>query len=138
MSGSNAMSITNVYTESAPQCIITWYIILISFLLHVLSQLVCILDQELLILAEHPNVSPVFSGVRVAWSLVFCAVLCRSLFVHFLWQYCCLSFLDLRILIIPLVSSNSSYDNSIIHTFVKADVLSVLICVLYLGEGDYS
>ena len=36
---------------------------------------------------------------------------CRSLFVlfsFFVWPLCCLSFFDLRILIIPLVSSNSS------------------------------
>ena len=55
----------------------------------------------------------VFSGVRVAPSLVFCVVLCRSLFVllsFFIWPLCCL-FCDIyvQILITPLVSSNSSY-----------------------------
>jgi hypothetical protein len=37
---------------------------------------------------------------------------CRSLFVllySFFWPLCCLFFFDLRILITPLVSSNSSY-----------------------------
>jgi hypothetical protein len=37
---------------------------------------------------------------------------CRSLFVllyFFFWPLCCLSFFDIRILITPLVSSNSSY-----------------------------
>jgi hypothetical protein len=37
---------------------------------------------------------------------------CRSLFVllhFFFWPLCCLFFFDIRILITPLVSSNSSY-----------------------------
>jgi len=37
---------------------------------------------------------------------------CRSLFVLlylFFWPLCCLFFFDIRILITPLVSSNSSY-----------------------------
>ena len=37
---------------------------------------------------------------------------CRSLFVplyFFLWSLCCLSFVDMRILILPLVSSNSFF-----------------------------
>ena len=41
---------------------------------------------------------------------------CRSLFVPlslFLWPLCCLSFFDLRILITPLVYSNSSYHSEI-------------------------
>jgi len=49
-----------------------------------------------------------FQWVRVARSLVFCVVLCRSLFVFlclYVWLLCCLSFFDLRILIIYLVSS---------------------------------
>ena len=56
----------------------------------------------------------VFSGVFVIRSLVSCVMFCRSLFVlffffsFFLWPLCCLSFVALRILITPLVSSNSS------------------------------
>jgi hypothetical protein len=41
----------------------------------------------------------------------FMCIFCRSLFVHlsvFFWPLCCLSFFDLRVLITPLVSSNSS------------------------------
>ena len=50
---------------------------------------------------------------RVARSLEFCLLLCRSLLVFsflslFIWPLCCLPF-DLQILISPLVSSNSSY-----------------------------
>ena len=53
----------------------------------------------------------VHSGVRPARSFVFYVMLCRSLFVllyFFFWPLCCLFFSDIRILIAPLVSSNSS------------------------------
>ena len=54
------------------------------------------------------ELNPGFCGVHGAWSLVFCVVFCRSLFLFFVFPLYCLSF-DLRILITPLVSSNSSY-----------------------------
>ena len=60
---------------------------------------------------SEPEFIPSFSDVRVAWSLVLCALIGRSLFVlfyFFFWPLCCLSF-DLRILITPLVSTNSSF-----------------------------
>jgi hypothetical protein len=47
------------------------------------------------------EITPVFGRVRVARSLVFYVVLCRSLFVNlpFLcWPLCCLPFSDLRLL----------------------------------------
>jgi len=60
-------------------------------------------------LPEHLCTAPVFGGVRVARSLVFYEVFCRSLFVllsFFFWPLRCLSFFDLWILITPpLVSS---------------------------------
>ena len=59
-----------------------------------------------------PEFTPGFSGVRVARSLDFCALFYWSFFVLltlFYWSLYCLSFFDLRILITPLVSSNSSY-----------------------------
>jgi hypothetical protein len=52
----------------------------------------------------------VSSGVCVTQSLVLWVMFCKSLFgllSFFFWPLCCLSF-DLRILITPLVSSNSS------------------------------
>ena len=58
-----------------------------------------------------PSSSLVFSAVRVAGYLIFCAMFCTSLFnlVFFLfWPLYCLSFFDLGILITPLKSSNSS------------------------------
>ena len=54
------------------------------------------------------ELKPSFCGVHGAWSLVFCVVFCRSLFLGFFFPLYCLSF-DLQILITPLVSSNSSY-----------------------------
>ena len=63
---------------------------------------VTLVDRELLTLPEHMSSPPVFSRVRVARSLVFCVVFCRSLFVLlsvFFWPLCCLSSYDLRILI---------------------------------------
>ena len=46
---------------------------------------VSLVDQELPTFPEHPSSLPVFSGVHVAWSLVFCVMFCRSLFV--LWFF---------------------------------------------------
>jgi hypothetical protein len=79
--------------------------------------------QELHTLPEHLSSPPDFSGVPVIRSLVlwvwfvdrccfFClfsishCVVCSSVF----WPLCCLYLFELRILITPLVSSNSSYD----------------------------
>jgi hypothetical protein len=67
-------------------------------------------EQELLTSTKHPSSHPVFSGIRVARSIVFCVVLYRLLFVLFslvIWPLYCLSF-DLQLLINPLVSSNFS------------------------------
>jgi hypothetical protein len=51
-----------------------------------------------------PEFTTCFSGVRVARSLAFSVVFCRSLFVlFFFWPLYCLSFYDLRLLITPLV-----------------------------------
>jgi len=61
--------------------------------------------------SEAPEFTPSFSGLRVARSLVFCVVFCRSLFAllsFFFWSLCCLSF-NLQLLITLLISSNFSY-----------------------------
>jgi hypothetical protein len=48
-----------------------------------------LVEQKLLTIPEHLMSPPVFSGVCIAQSLVFCVVLCRSLFVlFFLSLYC--------------------------------------------------
>ena len=50
------------------------------------------------------NSTQVFSGVRVAQSLIVCVMFCISLFVSlflFFWLLCCLPFLELQIFITP-------------------------------------
>ena len=71
----------------------------------VLATTVPLVERELPTLPEHLPLPPVFSGVRVARSLVFCMVFCVSLFIillFLLWPLRCLSFSDLRLLITPL------------------------------------
>jgi hypothetical protein len=62
----------------------------------------------------------VIRGVRVAQSLVFCIVFCKSLFVllsFFFWPLYCLSFFYLQLLITSLVSWNFSCYTSILFTW---------------------
>jgi hypothetical protein len=70
-----------------------------------------LVEQELLTPPEHLNLPAVFSMVRVAQSLVFCIMFCRSLFVlcpcFSFGQMYCLSF-NLQLLITTLTSSNLS------------------------------
>jgi len=73
--------------------------------------LLFLVEQELPTLPEHLNYPRVFSGVRATRSLVLCVMFCRSLFVlfsFFFWPLRVCPSKDLRILITPLVSSNSS------------------------------
>ena len=86
-------------------------------------------EVELPTLAEHQSSPSVFRGVRVTQSLVLCVMFCRSFFC----LLCCLSF-ELRILINPLVSSNSSYnatgkwliDWCLTISVIKTKVLSII------------
>jgi hypothetical protein len=85
---------------------------------------------------DHEFTPQVFSGICVAWSLVFCVRFCRLLFVLFLlaialsvlwftasdcpfgifWTLCCLS-CDLRLLIAPLVSFGHCVVCPVIYCF---------------------
>ena len=71
-----------------------------------------LVKQEQPILPEHLiSSTPCLCGVIIAQSLVFCVVSCRSLFVLsslFFLPYHYLFFIDLRIFIILLISSNVS------------------------------
>ena len=75
--------------------------------------------QELHTLPENLSSPVVFCGVRVARSLVFCVVFCRSLFVilYFLfWPLCCLFFFD----------TDSDYSFGIFKLFlIKPALISV-------------
>ena len=71
-----------------------------------------VMEKELLTLPEHQSSPPMFSGVRVARSLIFCVVLCRSLHVilsFFIWSLHYLSFFDLKLLSISLVHVSSTF-----------------------------
>ena len=46
--------------------------------------------------------------LQLSFICMFCGSLCVLLYFFF-WQLCCLFFCNIRILIAPLVSSNSSY-----------------------------
>jgi hypothetical protein len=73
-----------------------------------LTRQVPLVEQELLTLPECLSSPPVFSGVRVTQSLVLCVCFVDRCLSFYFWLLCCLSFSDLRILITPLVSLNSS------------------------------
>jgi hypothetical protein len=71
-------------------------------------------EQVLLSLREHLSSPPVFNGGPCYSIIRFICMFCRSLFVllyFFFWPLCCLFFFDIRILIAPLVSSNSACQN---------------------------
>jgi hypothetical protein len=62
---------------------------------------------------EHLSSHPVFSGVRVTWSLVLCVCFvdrCLSFCPLFFWPLYCLSFFDWWIPITLLISSDSPLD----------------------------
>ena len=78
-------------------------------------------EQELLTLPVHLSSSPGFSGARITRSLTFCVCFVDRCLSFFFWPLCCLFFFDLRILITPLVSSNSSYFDVIIYAVMKSN-----------------
>jgi hypothetical protein len=73
-----------------------------------LTRRVLLVEQQLLTHPEHLSSSPVYNGVRVTWSLVLCVCFVDRCLSFFFLPLCCLFFFDIRILITPLVSSNSS------------------------------
>ena len=102
-----------------------------------LTRRVSLVEQELPTLPEHLSSPPGFE-----WGLCYSIfsfrcfwMLCRLLFVllsFFFWPLCCLSFFNLRILITPLASSNSSYNINVISsgiiniTLLTNDTLSIV------------
>ena len=81
---------------------------LITGFVTTLTRQVPLVEQELLTLPEHQSSPLVFSGVRVTRSLVLCVCFVDRCLFFFFWPLCCLFLFDIRILITPLVSSNSS------------------------------
>ena len=95
-------------------------------------------EQELLTLQEHRSSPPIFRDVRVSLSLVFCLVLCRSLFV--LLSFCAwilyyLSF-DFRLSITSLVSSTFPSMSSFILILRLSYVFMNILLLICLGLTD--
>ena len=75
---------------------------------------VSLVEQELFNLPGAPEFTPDFKSGSCYSFYSFICMFCRSLFVllyFFFWPLCCLSLFDLRNMITPLVSSNSSFTN---------------------------
>ena len=86
------------------------------------------MEQELFTLPEHLSSVPDFSGVRVTRSSALYVCFVNSCLSF--WPFCCLFFFDIRIMIAPLVSSNSSYYSTTatcVYNF-KADANVKAIC----------
>ena len=81
----------------------------LTFELQLHDSMRCVIYNPVIQDICHLSSSLVFSGVRVAQTLVSCVLQIIALFVSFfLWPLCCLSF-NLQFLIIILVSSNFSF-----------------------------
>ena len=105
-----------------------------------MTRRVSIVEHELLILPGHLSWAPVFSGVHMAQTLVFCVLFCKSLFVivflffcqlywlsfyfGILWSLYWLFFLDLQLLIASLVSYG--------HCIVCSSIYSYWLPLWYL------
>jgi hypothetical protein len=88
-------------------------------------------EQELLTITEYLS-SPFFSGVHVTRSIVFCVMFCRSSFVllSFFFFSLCRLFFDLRIMIIPLVSSIFLDSIAMQFTFICSGTYAIHLAFL--------
>jgi hypothetical protein len=87
-----------------------------------LTRRVPLVEQELLTLPEHLSSPPVFSGVRVTWSLVLCVCFadrCMSFCTFFFWPLCCLFFFDMQILVASLW-----YLQTLLIEYIKKSLLN--------------
>ena len=90
-----------------------------------------LVEQELLTIPEYLS-SPFFSGVHVTRSIVFCVMFCRSSFVllSFFFFSLCRLFFDLRIMIIPLVSSIFLDSIAMQFTFICSGTYAIHLAFL--------
>ena len=97
------------------------------------TRLVSLVEQDLPTLPGHLSSPPGFSEVCFTWSFVLYVCFVDhflSFCTFFFWPLCCLFFFYLRIMITPLVSSNSSYPvpapivTPVLFTLVKHYVIS--------------
>ena len=133
--------------------VMVWYcefiiVLYISYMLHnpssnALCMLYDLVEQELLTLPENLSSPQCSSGVRVTRSLVLCVCfvdLCLSFCTFFFWPLCCLFFFDIRIVIAPFISSNSSYLTKDTHwkqgRSESVQGLSLVYLYIYIAAGD--
>ena len=83
-------------------CLITGFVIRVT-------KRVARVEKELHSLPEHLYSPPIFSGVRVAQSLVFCVVFCQIVVYPFVLFLLMSVLLQLRLLIKSFISSNFSF-----------------------------
>ena len=87
----------------------------------VATRRVPLLEQELLTLTGHLSSLPVFSGVRVAQSLIFCVVYCGSIFVllFIMLSFRRLTNFDNLFDIFKLFSFSDTHKTNIIHSLMN-------------------
>ena len=85
-------------------------------------------------LIKHLSSTPPFGGVRVARSLVFCVMFCRSFFFvllsFFFWPLCCLSFYLLAIVLSVLRLTDSDCSFGIFKLFLSVTNNHLLVFVI--------
>jgi hypothetical protein len=100
---------------------------------------VLLMEQEFLSHPKHPRWPPVFSGVCVDRSLVFSVLFCRSSIVllsFFFLPLYYLFFFDLRVLVIPLVSSKCSYLLSLMtRSFIPSFCYIIINAPLFFSSA---
>ena len=98
-----------------------------------LTQRVPLVEQELITLLEHLSSPPIFNGIHFTRSLVLCVCFVERCLSFFFWPLCCLFSFDLRVLITPLVSSNTQSISTLItyiyHQIEPTFVVYVLVQV---------
>ena len=82
-------------------------------------------EQELLTLPKHVSSPPVFNGIQVTWSLVFCVMFCRSLFALLSFFFCAVCPLIYCFWLPLSVSSNFStdYKNWLVNVLILGSCL---------------
>jgi hypothetical protein len=90
---------------------------------------------------RNTRIRPWFFVISCYSIFSFICMFSKSLFVllcFFFWPLCCLFFFDLRLLITPLVSSNSSYDH--VYGYKHMFEFGRMYCTcLEIGQGtDFS
>ena len=88
-----------------------------------------LVEQELPLPPEHLSSTTIVCGVRVTRTLVLCVCFVDRCLSFFFWPLCCPFFFDIRILITPLVSSNSSCMGTcvIYETFTKIEYDEIFV-----------